>query len=39
MDMPRTAVNIVDDATAAVLIAKTEGEPLPDDLLVAKTGS
>lgn len=39
MDMPRTAVNIVDDATAAVLIAKTEGEPLPDDLLVAKAGS
>jgi len=39
MDMPRTAVNIVDDATAAVLIAKTEGEPLPDDLLVEKAGS
>jgi len=35
MDMPRTAVNIVDDSTAAVLIAKTEGEPLPDDLLTA----
>ena len=39
MDMPRTAVNIVDDSTAAVLIAKTEGEPLPDDLLAAKAGS
>ena len=39
MDMPRTAVNIVDDSTAAVLIAKTENEPLPDDLLVAKAGS
>jgi Na+/H+-dicarboxylate symporter len=39
MDMPRTAVNIVDDSTAAVLIAKTEGEPLPDDLLVRKAGS
>ena len=35
LDMARTAVNVTDDATAAVLVAKTEGESLPKDLLVA----
>ncbi|MDP3017857.1 MAG: cation:dicarboxylase symporter family transporter, partial [Deltaproteobacteria bacterium] len=36
LDMPRTAVNVTDDAVAAVLVGKTEGEKLPDDLLVGK---
>ncbi|NWF92837.1 MAG: dicarboxylate/amino acid:cation symporter [Syntrophaceae bacterium] len=36
MDMPRTAVNVTDDMVAAVLVAKSEGEKLPDDLLVGK---
>jgi len=36
LDMPRTSVNVTDDAVAAVLVAKTEGEKLPDDLLIGK---
>jgi Na+/H+-dicarboxylate symporter len=32
MDMARTAVNVTDDAVAAVIIGKTEGEGLPVDL-------
>lgn len=36
MDMPRTAMNVTDDMVAAVLVGKTEGEKLPDDLLVGK---
>ena len=34
MDMPRTSVDVTDDMVAAVLVGKTEGENLPDDLLV-----
>ncbi|MEW6375413.1 MAG: dicarboxylate/amino acid:cation symporter [Thermodesulfobacteriota bacterium] len=36
MDMSRTAVNVTDDAVATVVIGKTEGDKLPDDLLVGK---
>ncbi|MBM4348902.1 MAG: dicarboxylate/amino acid:cation symporter [Deltaproteobacteria bacterium] len=36
LDMPRTAVNVTDDAVAAVLVGKSEGDKLPDDLLVGK---
>jgi len=36
LDMARTAVNVTDDAVAAALVGKTEGEKLPDDLLVGK---
>jgi Na+/H+-dicarboxylate symporter len=37
LDMARTAVNVTDDAVAAVLVAKCEGEPLPKDLLARAT--
>lgn len=36
MDMSRTAVNVTDDAVATVIIGKTEGDKLPDDLLAGK---
>jgi Na+/H+-dicarboxylate symporter len=36
LDMARTCVNVTDDAVAAVLVDKTEGEPLPADLLMGK---
>jgi Na+/H+-dicarboxylate symporter len=36
MDMARTAVNVTDDAVAAVIVGKTERDELPDDLLVGK---
>lgn len=39
MDMARTAVNVTDDAVATVIIGKTEGDALPDDLLVRKTAA
>ncbi len=39
LDMARTAVNVTDDTVAAVLVAKTEGEKLPDDLLLAKAAA
>ncbi|MCS7281523.1 MAG: dicarboxylate/amino acid:cation symporter [Desulfobacterota bacterium] len=34
LDMARTAVNVTDDAVAAVLVGKTEKESLPEDILV-----
>lgn len=39
LDMPRTAVNVTDDAVAALLVAKSEGEILPDDLLLGKAAA
>jgi len=36
MDMPRTSVNVTDDAVAAAIIGKTEGDKLPDDLIYGK---
>ncbi len=39
MDMARTAVNVTDDAVAAVIVGKTEGDALPDDLLARKTAA
>ncbi len=36
MDMSRTAVNVTDDTVATVIVGKTEGDALPDDLLFGK---
>ncbi len=36
LDMARTAVNVTDDAVATVIIAKTEGDLLPESLLAGK---
>jgi len=36
MDMSRTAVNVTDDTVATVIVGKTEGDVLPDDLLFGK---
>jgi len=33
LDMARTSINVTDDAVAAVLVGKSEGEKLPEDLL------
>jgi Na+/H+-dicarboxylate symporter len=38
LDMARTAVNVTDDAVATVIIAKSEGQGLPADLLYEKVG-
>ena len=34
MDMARTAVNVVDDSVAAAMVAVTEGERLPEDMII-----
>ncbi len=33
LDMARTSINVTDDAVAAALVGKSEGEKLPEDLL------
>ena len=33
LDMARTSINVTDDTVAAVLVGKSEGEKLPEDLL------
>ena len=35
MDMARTAVNVVDDSVAAAMVAVTEGETLPEDMIIS----
>jgi Na+/H+-dicarboxylate symporter len=37
LDMARTAVNVTDDAVAAAIIGKTEGDQFPSDLVYGKT--
>jgi Na+/H+-dicarboxylate symporter len=39
MDMARTAVNVTDDAVAAAIIGKTEGDQFPPDLVYEKSAS
>jgi Na+/H+-dicarboxylate symporter len=39
MDMARTAVNVTDDTVATVIVGKTEGDVLPDDLLFGKAAA
>lgn len=39
MDMARTAVNVTDDTVATVIIGKTEGDLLPDELLFRKAAA